>query len=523
MRIRVLSAVLALGLSTLAFAATPPKVLVVAQVLDDLVSLDPAEGFELSSVQSFNSLYQRLVGSNPQKQTEIVGALASSWKAGTDGRSLTFTIKAGAVFASGNPVRPEDVIWSLSRAVKLNKSPVFILEELGWKAENVDSFLSKVSDTQVKVSWPAKVGPGFALSILSAPVASIVDSVLALSHEDSGDLGNGWLKTHSAGSGAFVIRTYTPHDSLILDANPKSPGGAPRLEGIVIKNVPDASARRLLVEQGDADIARDLGADQIDALKGKAGVAVQALPSAAVYYLAFNAANADNPALKNPALWEAARWAIDYNGIATKLLKGQYQVHQAFLPQGFPGALTENPYKLDIAKAKAALAKGGLKDVSVTLTVFNQPPYQDIAQNLQSTFAQAGITLNIESVVGSELYGKVRSRTHQAAFLFWIPDYFDANSNASTFAINRDDGTKTVAWRNGWVIPALSDKTQAAVEAQDQGTRNKLYGEIQKEVRDTSPLIVAFQGTDQVVLRSNVKGYVQGLNADQVFFEKVTK
>ena len=523
MRIRVLSAALALGLSALAFAATPPKVLVVAQVLDDLVSLDPAEGFELSSVQSFNSIYQRLVGSNPQKQTEIQGVLASSWKAGADGRSLTFTLKAGAVFASGNPVRPEDVIWSLSRAVKLNKSPVFILNQLGWTADNVDANLSKVSDTQVKVSWPAKVGSGFALSILSAPIASIVDSVVALTHESSGDSANLWLQTHSAGSGAFVIRTYTPHDSLILDANPKSPGGAPLLAGIILKNVPDAAARRLLVEQGDADIARDLGADQIAALQGKTGLVVKTIPSSAVYYLALNAANADNPVLKNPALWEAARWLIDYNGIATKLLKGSWQVHQAFLPDGFPGALKENPYKLDVAKAKAILAKAGLKDVAIKFTVFNQPPYQDIAANLQSTFAQAGITLNIESVVGSELYAKVRSRTHEASFLFWIPDYFDAHSNASFFAVNREDGNKTIAWRNGWVIPALSDKTQSAVEAQDQNVRNKIYGEIQKEVRDTSPLIVGFQGTDQVALRSNVKGYVQGLNADQVYFEKVSK
>jgi peptide/nickel transport system substrate-binding protein len=400
---------------------------------------------------------------------------------------------------------------------------VFILNQLGWTADNVDANLAKVSDKQVKLSWPAKVGSGFALSILSAPISSIVDSAVALSHVENGDAANGWLKTHSAGSGSFVIRSYTPHDSLILDANPKAPGGAPLLAGIILKNVPDASARRLLVEQGDADVARDLGADQIAALQGKAGLSVKTIPSSAVYYLAFNVANADNAALKNPALWEASRWLIDYNGIAAKLLKGTWQVHQAFLPDGFPGALKDNPYKLDVGKAKSILAKAGLKDVSVKITVFNQPPYQDIAANLQSTFSQAGITLNIESVVGSELYAKVRSRTHEAAFLFWIPDYFDAHSNASFFAVNREDGNKTIAWRNGWVIPALSDKTQSAVEAQDPKVRDKLYGEIQKEVRDTSPLIVAFQGTDQVVVRSNVKGYVQGLNADQVYFDKVSK
>ncbi|HEV7285852.1 MAG TPA: ABC transporter substrate-binding protein, partial [Kaistia sp.] len=52
-------------------AATPKDLLIVAQAIDDIVSLDPAEGFELTSVQSFNSLYQRLVQSNQTEPTKL--------------------------------------------------------------------------------------------------------------------------------------------------------------------------------------------------------------------------------------------------------------------------------------------------------------------------------------------------------------------------------------------------------------------------------------------------------------------
>ncbi len=62
-----------------------------------------------------------------------------------------------------------------------------------------------------------------------------------------------------AGSGPYKIRTYVPHEVVVLDANPGSPEGAPTLKTILIKNVPDPAARRLLIEQGDADIARNLG------------------------------------------------------------------------------------------------------------------------------------------------------------------------------------------------------------------------------------------------------------------------
>src|SRR6202044_2870506 len=62
--------------------ASPPNVLVVAQSLDDLVSLDPAEGFELSSLQAFTSIYQRLVQPDPDEPSRLVPTLATSWAQG---------------------------------------------------------------------------------------------------------------------------------------------------------------------------------------------------------------------------------------------------------------------------------------------------------------------------------------------------------------------------------------------------------------------------------------------------------
>lgn len=223
-------------------------------------------------MQSFNSLYQRLIQSDPHNPIDLKPTLASSWQAGADNRSLTFSLRPDAKFASGNPLRPEDVIFSLSRVVKLNLEPSFILTQLGWNAKNVEQHLSKVDDHQVKISWSENVSPAFVLSLLSAPVSSIVDAKEALAHQQGDDLGHQWLNSHSAGSGPYKIRTYVPHEVVVLDANPGSPEGAPTLKTILIKNVPDPAARRLLIEQGDADIARNLGADQMAALKGKPGV-----------------------------------------------------------------------------------------------------------------------------------------------------------------------------------------------------------------------------------------------------------
>jgi len=508
----------------LAHAASPPDILVVAQSLDDIVSLDPAGAFELSSVQACGSLYQRLVRLDRDQPSVLRPSLAASWQAGADGRSLDFELAPGARFAGGHTVRPEDVVFSLSRAIKLNLSAAVVLNELGWKPDNVDRHLLKLDARHVRISWPKDVGPAFVLNILTAPVASIVDAVEVQQHESGGDAGNHWLSSHSAGSGPFKIRRYIPHEALVLDANPGSPGGAPLLKTIVLRNVTDAATRRLLVEVGDADIARDLGPDQIAALQGKRGVKTLRWPSATSYYLLLNTTSSTNPALRNPAVWEAARWLIDYEGIANNLLRGQFQVHQSMLPGGFPAALNTTPYHLDVAKARRILAAAGLGGgITIKLDVFNQPPFIDIAQSMQATFAQGGINLQLLPEEAAEVYARIRTREEEAAWLYWVPDYFDANSMAAAFASNEADGAHTVAWRAGWEIPELSAQTKAAVEARDPDTRNRLYLAIQQVVQASSPFVFAFQERAELVMRDRVQGYSQGLDADMVYYDRVTK
>jgi len=510
------------GLIQAAWALSPPQVLVVAQDLDDIVSLDPAEGFELSSVQAFTSLYQRLVQPDPDDPSILKPVLASGWQAGA--QSLVFELRPGAVFANGDPVRPEDVIYSLSRAVKLNRSPAFILGELGWTAASVDQHLVRLDDRHVRITWSAPVGDTFALNILSAPVASVIDAREVQAHAVAADAGNRWLHDHSAGSGPFRIRRYIPHEALVLDANPRSPGDPPRLATIVIRSVPDAGTRELLVRVGDADIARDLGPDQIAALRGRAGLTLRSFRSAAVHYLLFNTQNATQPALANPALWEAARWLIDYQGLAHQLLKDQYLVHQAFLAEGFPGALDDTPYHLDIPHARVILHAAGLDHgLVITLDVFNQSPFLEIAQSLQATFGAAGIRLEIQPALAGEVYTRVRARREQAVWLYWIPDYYDAHSTAAAFALNREDGSNSIAWRAGWSIPALSARTLAAVQEPDAGRRLQLYQPIQAEVRRASPYVIALQEQRELAMRSNIRGYRQGLNADMVYYDRVTK
>ena len=506
-----------------ALAATPKDTLVVAKNIEDIVSLDPAEAFEFSSGEVVANLYEPLVQYDPRDPTKLLPGIASAWKPSADGKSIEFTLRKSATFASGNPVRVEDVVFSFKRVLRLNKAPAFILSQLGWTNDNIAQMVSKAANGDVSVTWLGEFGPNYVLNVLAARPGAIVDEKLVMANEQASDLGNQWLNRNSAGSGAFKLKLFKPKEVLLLEANKKA-AVVPKLNGVFIKNVTEPATQRLLIESNDADIARDLGPDQIDALKGRTDIRIEDFPQAAVHFISLNQSSEK---LRNPAVWEAMRYLVDYDGISKQLLKGQLRVHQAFLPTGFPGALTTTPFKLDPERAKSILTKAGIKNLEIDLDLINSPRFMDMAQSMQATMAKGGIKLNLLPATGSQVITRYRARKHEAMLLYWGPDFFDAHSNAKAFAYNVDnsDGAyqSTTTWRNSWLIPELSAKTMAALKEANPSKRAAMYQSLQQEVQTKSPIIVTFQDQSQTALRSNVKGYVQGSVSDLVKYDGVTK
>lgn len=516
-------ALLVSAAATPLLAKTPPGVLVVAKNIDDIVSLDPAQAYEFTSGEIVSNIYERLVEYNPAKIDELKTGLASTWKVSDDGKSIAFTLREGAKFASGNPVRPEDVVFSFKRVILLNKAPSFILKQFGWTPENIDQMVKKTGASEVTLTINGNFAPSFVLNALGARVGSVVDAETVSKNVKDNDQGNAWLSRASAGSGSYALETWRPNETVVLKANANAQTKA-KTPQIVFAHVAEAATQRLMIESGDADIARNLGPDQIAAVKGKSGITVETYPQAALHFFSLNV---KHDKLKNPALWEATRYLIDYDGISEKLLRGQMKVHQTFWPTGFPGSVEDKPFKLDIDKAKGILDKAGIKDLSIDVDMIASSPFTEIGQSMQATFAKAGIKLNLTPGASSQVITKYRARQHEGMILYWGPDFMDPHSNAKAFAYNADnsDGApqSTTTWRNSWHIPEMSKKTLAALVERDGAKRLEMYRELQREVLKTAPWAMTFQAQAQVALRDNVKGFVHGATNDLILYRDVEK
>ena len=524
-RSMLLAGALALPLAgAQALAATPDNVLVIAQNIDDIVAIDPAQAYEFTSGELVTNIYDRLIQYDAEDTSVLAPGLATDWSIDADNKTITFTMRDGAKFHSGNPVRAEDVVYSFARVIKLNLTPAFILAQLGWTPENVEQMVTSDGNT-VTVRYDGDFSPAFVMNVLASRPASVVDQKTVMEHEVDGDMGNAWLNANSAGTGPFSLQAYRPAELVRLAANPDYFKDGPKVDSVIIRHVAEAATQQLLLEAGDVDMAKNLTPDQIATI-GSGDLKVEVFPQAAVHFLSFNQ---KTDSLTPPAVWEAARYLVDYKGMTDTIVAGQMDVHQAFWPKGFPGSYDETPYSYDPAKAKAILADAGIQTpITVTLDVINAAPFTDMAQSLQASFADAGINFEILPGTGGQVITKYRDRSHEAMLLYWGPDFMDPHSNAKAFAYNSDnsDGnyTATTTWRNAWAVPQeLNDMTTSALTETDPEKRNDMYRELQSRVQADSPIVIMFQATYQVAMDPDVNGYVNGATSDFVFYRLVEK
>jgi peptide/nickel transport system substrate-binding protein len=515
----------AMAASAPVLAQTPRDTVVMAKQIDDIISLDPAEAFEFSGVEVGANVYDRLVGFDLKDPSKLFGSLAASWTVSDDGKTFTFKLKPNLKFHSGNPITAADVTYSFERVVALNKSPGFILTQFGFSKDNIAERVKAVDDLTVAITLDKAYAPSFFLNCMTAGVAAVVDSRTVKANVKDGDYGNAWMKQNSAGSGAYQLRAWRANEQYTLEANPNWHNGAPKNRRVIVRHVAEPAAQRLLLEKGDVDYARNLSKDQIAAVSANPDITVAAGDKGYILYLGLNQKNAN---LAKPEVREALKWLVDYAAIEKNIVAGTYRAHESYLPAGFLGAIADQPYKLDVARAKELLAKAGLPNgFTVTMDVRSVAPITDIAQAVQATWAQAGIKLELIPGDGRQTLTKYRARQHDIYIGQWGPDYQDPHTNADTFATNPDNAddakAKPLAWRNAWAIPEMTQQTLALVLERDSEKRKAGYEASQREHLKVSPFVIMFQQIEVAARRKTVDGFVIGPNSDTNYYWNIVK
>lgn len=188
-------------------------------MIDDAISFDPAESYEDTGSEVLHNTYETLVEYDAADLSKLSGGVVS-WTFSADNKTVTFKLRQGVTSAFGNPVTANDVVYSFTRVVKADKTPAFILKQFGWTADNAGSMIKAVDDQTFEMKIAVDYAPSLVLNILSSVNASVVDSKTVMENEKDGDFGLAYLKDKSEGSGPFVLKTWKPNQTVMLQSNP---------------------------------------------------------------------------------------------------------------------------------------------------------------------------------------------------------------------------------------------------------------------------------------------------------------
>ncbi|SFA73513.1 peptide/nickel transport system substrate-binding protein [Rhizobium sp. NFR07] len=491
-------------------AKTPDDQLVIAMSMSAIRGLDPQELNQLEAAEVVANLYDRLIELSPDKISEPKPSLAESWTVSEDGRTFTFKIRSGVQFHSGNPLTAQDVEWTLHRLVKLGLAPSTDLRQWGFSADNVDALIRATDESTLVVETPKVWNANLILYSLASFSTSIVDSKLLQRHEKDGDWGRAYLQTADAGSGPYRLKTWRANQLLIADAVPTYWRGEPAMRRVFLSHMPESAAQRLQIDAGDIDIAARLSYTDLRGLEAGGEITVDKTPGFGFYYLALNQ---KDEVLSNPKVREAFRYLIDYDGLSATVMRYYGIKQQSIIPAGLPGAISENPYKLDIEKAKQLLAEAGYPD-GFSKVYYATPvtPEYEVAQSLQANAAKAGIRLDLQ---GGDHIGKFRGRDFELFSARSGERLPDPHAVLQSYATNADNSDKAklsglLAWRSAWDVPKdIQEMVTAAAHETDQAKRVELYERINRAYLASSPaLVTSFQRTDAKAVRKEVKGYV---------------
>lgn len=460
----------------------------------DQGTLDPAVTMDNSAWKITYPTYQRLVEYNGAS-TEVKPGLAKEWKVSPDGLTWTFTLQEGNKFSDGTPVTAEAVKFTFDRVLKIKKGP-----------SDVFSVIKEVKvDSPTSVTFVlSKNFPPF-LSTLAANYGGIVNPKV-MEKEQNGDMGESYLAENTAGSGPYQLAEWKKGEYIKLTVNPNS-AVQPAIKNVFFKIVPDATAQRLQLEQGEIDIAEGVPSEQLKALKELPNVEVLQKPSLFVDYVYINSSKG-NPALKDPKVRQALSYAIDYDALTSSVQEGFATQMRGPIPKGLWGHdESAHQYKRDVEKAKALLAEAGAANLTIDLLYSdNKPWWETEAITLQAFFAEIGVKLNLKKIAYATSREMIDKGEFDLALGVWSPDFGDPYMFMNYWfdSVNFGLAGNRAFYKNDKV----DELVRTAATVNDQAEREKLYKEAQKIVIDEAPYIYLYQKDFLLPVSKKVKGFV---------------
>ena len=223
---------------------------------------------------------------------------------------------------------------------------------------------------------------------------------------------------------------------------------------------------------------------------------------------------------------KAINYAIDKTSIVENLYKGTAIVAKNGMPPFMLGYNDDiEDYEYDPEKAIELLEQAGYPN-GFNTTLWVMPvsrPYMfdppKIAEAIQSYLAAVGINVELYQIDWSTYLEETENGEHPMCLLGWTGDNGDPDNfmNVLYGPNSASIGTAgNVAFYNR---SEVQEKFTEALQIYDTDERAKLYKEAQVLIHEDAPFVYLAHATQNIVFRSNVKGYTLNPTERKFFYQ----
>lgn len=449
--------------------------LVIAQSAD-ILTMDPHMHRNRGTQNVVHEVFESLV--DVDAELEAVPALATEWTQ-EDDLTWTFTLREGVTFHNGEAFDAEDVKFSIERILDPEQaSPRASMLAMIDSVEATDDLT-----VTIRTAEPAP-------TLLSGlAVNEIVPS------EYVQEVGDEQFAAEPVGTGPFTFQQWIPNEAVTLKANADYWDGAPQIDSLVFRPIPEVSSRMAALQSGDVHIAAEIPPDLSGQLTG--GVEAVTVPGTRVFFLAMNVTQAP---FDDQAVRVAANQAVDKQTLVDALYEGHARtLNQPAFPEMVGYSEDVQGIEFD-ADAAQSVFEGVDASVEIDVTEADRTLAEAVAGQLQA----AGLDASV-SVMEDQAF---QDRTTSGASTAYLSSWGVAEGDADVvlarhfWSPSREDAVLT-----GYTNEALDDLIVKGRSTLDNDERVGYYAEAMQILVDDAPWVPLLNPEEIYGASTRVEGW----------------
>ncbi len=345
-------------------------------------------------------------------------SLAQSWQESEDGLTYEFKLRPGLTFHNGDPITTEDVKFSFER---YKGTGAAALKDHVREVEIVDPLVVRF---HLKAPWPDFM----TFYGTTATAAGIVVPKKYLT-----EIGDDGFKKAPIGAGPYKFVSTKPGIEVVLEAFPGYWRRVPNVKTLVMRSVPEATTRALMLKTGEADIAFALDGTDAEGIKNDPKLKVVASKHASIFWVEFTEQWDPKSPWHDKRLRLAVNHALDRQKINEVGCLGFCPPAGVIVPRVMEFALQTEPMPYNPEKAKQLLAEAGYPNGIDAGEFAAIPGFPTVAESTMNYLNAAGIRLKLKQMERATFYANWQEKKLRGLLMVGVGNSGNAASRVETF------------------------------------------------------------------------------------------